>query len=218
MAGLQFQRTLITKTKAVRDQDHVSYIYYCNSQIPPRQQSVSEYLPALTQSIKVLERAGASIIVFACDSAYASLPTLQHSTKARLLNLPALTTKWISTRFKPCRLGLLAAPATIASGLYTKPLQRYGFTLITPSRSVQKSYVEKSIYHPRKGIKAGNYGKYPQKLLQFAIRSLEKQKVRGIILGCTDIPIVRLTSRVPLIDPASIIAEIVIRLSGKRLT
>ena len=173
------------------------------------------YLPALIESLRFLARAGASSIVMACDSAYVDIQNLRSHVSVPLINLPQIVIRSISQQYEPCRIGLLAAPAVLESKLYTAPLQALGFDVVIPSPKVQVK-VEHAIYDPKNGIKACQSSSQPQRLLNVAIKSLERKRVKAIILGCTDIPTVRMYSRVPLVDPAIICARYILHSTKKR--
>jgi len=81
-------------------------------------------------------------------------------------------------------------------------------SVIAPYLSSMKNFVMKAIYG-KEGIKAGKK-ELPRKLLHHAIKELEQEGAKIIILGCTELPLVlteKKMGNVTLIDPTEILAK-----------
>lgn len=215
MAGVHLQRLIVETTSAHTDQGHIKFLYLMNPHIPSRQGSTKRYYESLLHSIRLLEKAGVTHIAIACYSAYIGAYKLRKSMKAKLIDIPGLTVRWISNNFFTKPLGLLAAPAVIKSGLFQKPLESKGLRVIIPSDQVQKECVEKAIYHPKFGIKSGHI-EQPGRLIKEAIRHLERKGAQKIIIGCTDLSIIFPFSNSKLIDPFRITAGQIVHMAGKK--
>ncbi len=83
------------------------------------------------------------------------------------------------------KVGLLATPSTINSGLYQKALSKNNIDLVLPTKA-QISRIEGVI---RRVISARNLQADAEKLVKIT-KSFEEKGAQGIILGCTELPLV----------------------------
>jgi aspartate racemase len=108
------------------------------------------------------------------------------------------------------RVGLLATSGTVASGVYRRALSAQGLEEVTPGPDLQQR-VMSAIYGPH-GVKAGHTTGECVADVAAAIDGLVAQGVDVVILGCTELPIlraeleVRAGPRVTLVDPTEILA------------
>ncbi len=86
-------------------------------------------------------------------------------------------------------LGILATTGTVGQQMYQRALARHGLTAIVPDPAEQESLVMEAIYGAD-GIKAGFTDGAPERRLTEAARRLAAQGADGLILGCTEIPLV----------------------------
>ena len=81
------------------------------------------------------------------------------------------------------KIGLLSTEATIKTGIYSHYFNRK-FSLVSPSTTLQKRSVNKSI----KLVKMGKI-KEAERAIKPAVNYLIQKKCKKIILGCTELPI-----------------------------
>ena len=90
-ATVDLFREITRLTPAEKDQDHVPVLVYSNSKIPDRTTAMLEGgedpMPALIESARVLERAGAGVLVIPCNTAHYYLPELQKKVGIPILNM-----------------------------------------------------------------------------------------------------------------------------------
>jgi len=205
-ATVYLQQLIVESIKVKNDQEHLPFLLFMNPQISSRQESNKHYLHDLITSINMLERAGATHIVFACYSAYIGVHRIKCQMRAKLIEVPSLAVEWISNNIPKQPIGILASPSVLKHRLFQNPLESLGFTVIHPSLEIQKKCVEKSIYDPYSGIKSG-CKEEPKRMITKAIKHLESRGVSKILFGCTDLPVVYSTDSDKIIDPLRILVE-----------
>ena len=210
-ATADFFAKLLSFDKAARDQDHVHVIVECDPSIPDRTAFIlgkgPDPLPAMLESARRLEVAGARIVGIPCMTAHNFLPRLRRLSNLDFLSaLEAMATAMRDTWPEVRSLGILATAGTKTARLYETFLP--GYTIMWPDEEEQKSLVMEAIYG-KEGIKAGNRGEYPRSLLVEAAASLEKRGADAIVAGCTEVPLAlsQEAIRLPLIDPMVILAR-----------
>ena len=187
-ATLALFERIIRATPATKDQDHLRVIIDSNPKIPDRTTAIKGHgkdcLPFLIETGRNLEQAGASFIVMPCNTAHYWLEKLQKALSIPILDMIAETADTAAGHEPRLhRLGLMATDGTLATGLYQHALTARGIQLVAPSPDGQKTIME-TIYR----VKAGDYSLKPAILA--VARGLLTRGAEGIVLGCTEIPLV----------------------------
>jgi aspartate racemase len=210
---------LITaKTPARTDQEHIPVITYNNPRIPDRVAGVygggRSPVPELTRTARVLEDAGADLLLMPCNLAHFFIGEIQAAVRVPVLDIIAETVGFVVERHPHCRgAGLLASTPTIRCGLYEKSFRRHGVRVIAPDDEDQRRKVMGAIYGPE-GIKSGRK-EVPRALLKGAAEALVAAGADVIIAGCTEVPLVltREDVSVPVVDPLEVVAGVAVRLA-----
>lgn len=207
-ATLEMFRRFLEAVPAERDQDYPHLIIDCNSKIPDRQKSVLEggqsSVPALQETARALERAGADFIVIGSNGTHCYYDQIQEAVRIPVLNMIEETAKILRTRYHELkRFGLLAATYTGASGLYQKYMKSAGQEVLVPKDELQEE-VMKAIYK----VKKGDFRESKRKLMGVS-NHLVSKGAEAIICGCTEVSIVikKGDLEVPVIDPMQIIVD-----------
>lgn len=215
---------LIVKfTLAEKDQDHIPIIVYNNPEIPDRTAAIlhggPSPLPALVQGAKLLEKAGADLIVMACHTAHYFYYDIIRHIQIPFLHLQRETLHWVEQRSGNIkRFGLLATSATIETKLFQDIFSesKKGFEIIVPGSEDLETVM--SVLYGEKGIKRG-FKDEPRELLLKVIGHLKEQGIDAIIAGCTEIPLVlkEIEMQLPVIDPLTITAKVAILKAGYKI-
>jgi len=214
---------IIKNTPAATDQEHVPVIIYNNPLIPDRTRHIvygeESPLKMLTAGAQILENAGASLIIIACNTAHYYIPEMLPKINIPILNMIDLTSDYICKTMingRPIKAGILASTGTIRSGLYQKSLAKYGIEPLLLPDQLQEELVMEAVYG-KKGIKAG-YKKEGERLINEAVKTLVNSGADTIIEGCTEIPLVlkEKSSPVPLVNSMEILAKEAIKLVYKQ--
>lgn len=187
---------------AKTDQEHLRIIIDCNSKIPDRTAHVlrgeEDPEPYMVASAKLLENAGAGLILIPCNAAHNWHGAVQQNVTIPVLHIMESTLEYVGKKYPETKvIGLLAASSTVKVGIYHRTFARKGIDVISPDPEYQEM-VMKAIWE----VKAGNTGPDVTKLLVDAGNSLISRGAQGVIAGCTEIPIVLKNGdlSVPVID------------------
>ena len=157
----------------------------------------------LSHCLKALETGGATVGVLVCNTLHLELAHLPQE-KVRFLRIPDLVLDAIDEN-QGKRLLLLATQNTCLSSLY----DQRGLTLLRPSSAGQK-IVDEVIDR----ILAGHILAQDARAIEEIIRNVPEE-IDGIILGCTDLPVLHhhfpLSTTRPIYDSIKIPAKRVLR-------
>ena len=209
-----FQR-IVTLTPAKQDQDHYRIIIDNNPKVPDRTAAIQDRGPdpqtLLIESARTLERAGVGFIVIPCNTAHHWLEGIRKSVGVPVVDMVGETARMVS-KHKPAirSIGLLATDGTLKTALYQKALAGLSIKAMTPDTEDQKVVME-AIYK----VKAGDYS--TKERLIFVIRHLLDRDVQGLILGCTELPLLVREGELncPIFDPISVLAKTAVKLAGQ---
>ncbi|MEO7727278.1 MAG: amino acid racemase [Burkholderiales bacterium] len=190
LATVDFLRKLIEETPAARDEDHIPVITYCVPQIPERVPAITGHgespLPAMLAGIHTLKAAGAVAIAIPCNTAHfwyddmvsqSGLPII-HIADAALAQLEA-------RRVVGKTIGLIATKGTLAAGFFQQRLAARGLQPIVNSDADINQLVLPAIVHVKR-----NELDAAASLLERAVAQLMAAGAAGVILACTETPVV----------------------------
>lgn len=120
----------------------------------------------------------------ACNTAYILLEDLQAVSKAPVLSVIEEVVRRVDND-KINKVGLLASPSTIKYGLYQKALSNKGIETIIPTEKEQEFFgnIVTNVLEEKTTSE-------DQRVLLKVANSLKRKGARGIILGCTELPLV----------------------------
>jgi len=204
---------IIKSTPAEKDQDHLRIIIDNNPKIPDRTTAIlgkgEDPLPALQETARNLEKAGADLIIIPCNTAHYFLPSIQESVKIPILNMIEETAKETQRKTPQIKkVGLLASIGIYKTEIYHQHFKKFNIEVISPEEKDKKE-VMKVIY----AVKAGDLSeKVKKNIIQIAQKLIDKG-AEAIIAGCTEIPLILKEGDVPvpLIDTTKVLAEIAIQ-------
>ena len=224
-ATLFFYEKIIKFTKANKDQEHIPTLIFSNTKIPDRTNAIlkkdhKRIIKELTNTAKILEKSGAKFIVIPCNTAHYYINEIRRSVKIPVLDMIEETAKYISKKNKKIgkNIGLLATKGTLSTEIYQNKFKDFGINILIPKKETQEK-VMKAIYD----IKANGPSKESRKLIDEAIKELrEENKVKLIILGCTELPLLfkkSITENIKrgIIDPMDILAKKAILKAGGKI-
>lgn len=138
----------------------------------------------LKERITNLQRCNILFFIIACNTAHVLLDKLQQATKTPFLSIILEVVKQVK-KDKIKKVGLLASPSTIKYGLYQEALEKEGIAVVIPSKSEQV-FFENIVVNVLKGKST----RQDTKQLSSVADSLKAKGAEGIILGCTELPLV----------------------------
>ncbi len=154
-----------------------------------------------------LEKAGADCIVFCANTPHIIADEIQHLISVPIINIAEETAKIVAKQnFK--KVGLLGTRITMEQPFYKDKLSKYGIETVIPDLDDRK-FIHSSILNEMaleifKEETKQRYIKIINKLIDVG--------VEGIVLGCTEIPILikQEDSAVPLFDTTLIHASAIV--------
>lgn len=202
---------IINATKVTKDQEHFRVVIDSNPKIPDRTKAIlgegESPVPEIIRTAKNLEKLNVDIACIPCITTHFFIEEIQAAVNFEILNAIEVLHDYIKLNFKDAKkVGILSTTGTIKAGTFGKYLTE--FEIIYPDEKMQSDNVMESIYG-KNGIKCGNYGDEPRKLLQEAADSLIRKGADIIISGCTEISLVLKPEHIKktLIDPMQVLAE-----------
>jgi aspartate racemase len=204
---------IIKLTPAGKDQDHLRVIIDNNPKIPDRTAAIlgkgEDPLPALRETARNLEKAGADFIIIPCNTAHYFLPSIQESVKIPLLNIIEETAKETQKKIPSIKkVGLLASIGTYKTEIYSQHFKKFNIEVISPEEK-DKEKVMKVIY----AVKTGDLSEEIKKNITSIAQKLIDKGAEAVIAGCTEIPLILKEGdvSVPIIDPTQALAEAAIQ-------
>lgn len=147
----------------------------------------------------------ASVIGLACNTAHLLLDDLTNIPKNTFVSMiEAVADDIESAGYK--KVGLLASPFTIKSKLYHHALEARGVSVVQPN---DHDITELSdIIH---GVISNIAPKSMRKRLTDISNRLESGEIDCILLGCTELPLVGIDSKLPTIDSLSSLSKAMLK-------
>lgn len=163
-------------------------------------------LRMLKTRVEALNKMDISCIGIACNTAHVLLENLQKVSKAPFVSMIDEVASAVK-RDKLKTVGILGTPSTLREWLYERKLETYG---ILPVAAEEQTYsmLEKAI----RNVIAGKEGNKDGLSLQKIADTLYGEGAEGIILGCTELPLVFPSKyKLPVYNSVSILATALLR-------
>ena len=166
----------------------------------------------ILQSARNLESAGSEVIIIATNTMHKVFYEVEEKIDVPMISIIETTAESIQSRgFK--KIGLLGTIYTMQSDFYHKVLLKYNIETIVPSQEdqeiINKVIFDELTYHI---LTAESKKKY-----QDVIERLHKKGAEGVILGCTEIPLLikQEDSPIPVFDTTTIHAMATLKFALK---
>jgi aspartate racemase len=187
LAGAAFAARLVALTPAERDQDHVPALLCNDPRVPDRSSARlgqgEDPLEAMLAGLRLLERAGATLIAIPCNTAHLWYEQMAARTRVPLLHIVEAVCDDLERLGVRGPVGLMGTPATLKLGLYQEPLRERGFDVLVPDEAGLAQCVEAI---------AAVKGNRPDAAFAPAaacIRGLAARGAEAVVLGCTELPL-----------------------------
>jgi len=218
-ATLDLFHKIIRLSPVEKDQDHFRIIIDNNPKIPDRTAAIfgkgENPLPALQETAKNLEKAGADFIIMPCNTAHYFISEIQQSIKIPILNMIKETAHYVKSIFPSFKnVGSLATKGTYKTELYTSFFKEKNIEILIPSPLEQDKIMD-IIYK----IKSSILSKEMKNQMIAISEEQIKKGAQAIIAGCTEIPLILKNEdlKVPVIDPTNILAKKAIEVAKNKI-
>ncbi|MCL2396982.1 MAG: amino acid racemase [Defluviitaleaceae bacterium] len=170
-----------------KEQDYLDVLVYSKPSIPDRTafitgQSTESPLSSLLHGIRLLEAAGAGCIAIPCVTAHYFYKELAMAASVPVLNILEETALH-AEKLGHTKVGLLATDGTMHSRIFHKAFAAKDIEIIEPSRDEQVA-VMKIIYDTKCGTNV------EPAALAYLAENLHNRGAQGVVLGCTELPLV----------------------------
>jgi aspartate racemase len=166
----------------------------------------------LSQAGQKLIAAGADLILIATNTMHLVFDEVQARVEVPMLSLLDATAEAIMARGFHT-VGLLGTRFTMEKGFYQDALARQGISTLVPTAD-DREYVHRVIYEE---LVAGQIHDESRAGYVAIIRKLVERGAEGVILGCTEIPLLvnEASAGIPLFDTTQIHAEAALNYATK---
>lgn len=217
LATMFIGEMIVRRTKAAKDQDHVNSIITNNTSIPDRTAFIlgtaqEDPVPVMIGDMKKLASIGAELIIIPCNTAHTFYDKLQKGSPVPVIHMIRETMKRASGQ-KAKKVGILATTGTITSKVYQQAALDYGLQAVLPDEEIQEK-VMSIIYD---NVKAGKDA--DRQTWNDIAAFMDSQGCDRIILGCTELSIVKKEMELPdfYLDSLIVLAETAILACGYEL-
>ena len=160
-----------------------------------------------------LESAGSDLVLICTNTMHKMAPQVQESIQVPLLHIADAAADEIKSRDMK-KVGLLGTKFTMEQDFYKKRIKDcYGIEVIIPEQE-ERDIVHKVIY---KELISGIINESSRKKFQKIIENLKLRGAEGVILGCTEIPLLikDKDSAIPVFDTTMLHARKAVNLALK---
>ncbi|MGD9044633.1 MAG: amino acid racemase [Desulfobacterales bacterium] len=210
---------IIKNTPAQADQEHLRVVIDSNPKVPDRTAAITgkgeSPVPVLAAGCRSLERAGADFIIIPCVSAHFFLNEIQKQIELPILSIYDAVSDIIAGDYPQIKtVGLMGTTGTISGGLFQKRLAVDGIKTVIADENHQAK-VMAAIYDIKKSQPSRSKAEITSDLIT-AAESLISKGARGIIAGCTEIPLALKQEDLsaPYFDALTILARAAILKAG----
>ncbi|OHB18918.1 MAG: hypothetical protein A2666_05515 [Parcubacteria group bacterium RIFCSPHIGHO2_01_FULL_47_10b] len=191
--------------------DSIPLLFRLDSEQIGRGKNEQIMLELLTNSIKILEKAGVDFIAIPCNTVHCFISELQEQTKVPILNIIDETID-VAIKNGVKTLGILATTETRKTNLYEDSAKHKGIGVVAPTESEQ-SEIEHIIYK----ILNQTHTAEGSKFLYRVAENLVERGADAVALACTDLPLIYdlSLSPVPVIDSVIALRDAILRELGE---
>ncbi len=166
----------------------------------------------MVKSAKQLENSGADLIVLCTNTMHLCSDEIVKNIDIPFLHIARATGEKIKEK-KLKKVALLGTKFTMERDFYKKILSEYGIEILIPDEN-DREIVHQIIYNE---LVHGIINSDSKQEYKRVIKDLEKRGAEGVILGCTEIPLLIKSSDVdiPIFDTTKIHAERAVNMALK---
>ncbi len=167
----------------------------------------------LIDAAETLERAGADFILICANTMHKAAEQVQEKVNIPILHIADVTAGKIKEKGLT-KVGLLGTKSTMTDDFYRKRLNRqFDIKVIIPGKE-DREFIHRVIF---KELCLGRFDILSKKKFIEIIKKLEKKNAQGVILGCTEIPLLikQQDANIPIFDTLEIHAKAAVEFALK---
>jgi aspartate racemase len=150
---------------------------------------------------KKLQQSGADCILIGANTMHKIAPAVQQAVNIPLIHIAEVTATAVREQ-QLKKVALLGTKYTMELNFYPDAMRKYGIETIIPAEN-DRDYIHGTIYNE---LGKGIFTEEMRERYKEIINSLMQQGAQGVILGCTEIPMLikQKDSAIPVFDTALI--------------
>lgn len=148
----------------------------------------------LLHACESLQKSGAEALLLCANTAHAVADRIEAQLQVPLVHIAVATAGEINRQGLK-KVGLLGTQFTMEMDFYTSKLKEYGIEAIVPAQKEVRDYIQRTV---RDELGRGVVKEETRQAYLAIIGELVQQGAEGIILGCTEIPLLIGQEQVPV--------------------
>ncbi len=205
-ASLRLHELLLKKSEQFHGpaSDEFPAILHASIPVPDFIASPANYEEAVTlvqHTCSILPLANAGVVGMACNTAHLMVNRLPLDGVNFVSMIDAVVAQ-AEELHKPTSIGLLASPHTIQTGLYANAFKKRGIEVVLPDKR-QMNQLHRIIT----GVIEGQSPQRFRAKLSAIGADLNARGATGLLLGCTELPLIGIDSELPVIDSLDALAN-----------
>ena len=149
-----------------------------------KKDDTSRAIDLLISAAKTLESAGCDLILLCSNGAHRFFDQVKDSINTEMLHIADATAIAIQEQ-KIVKVGLLGAKSTMEEGFYQKRLSKFNIEIMIPVAE-DSDLIDQIIFRE---LAQGSFIDTSRNSLIQIIKNMQKKGAKGVILGCTEIPL-----------------------------
>lgn len=207
-ATILLQQRVLETVKAQDDADHLPLVIDMNPQVPSRIAHLIEGTgadpgPVLVRMARRLERAGVTALAMPCNTAHHYATQIEQAVSVPFLHMVDLSVARAAQDLPAgSPVGILASPALRKVGVFDRPLQRAGLTVLWPES-------EELMLGAIRRIKADGPTADTLEVLSSAADDLTHRGASFLFVACSEFSLLTrdLGASIPIIDTVDVLAD-----------
>ena len=197
LATADLFKKIIEAAEAGCDQEHARVIIDSNTNIPDRTAAIlhggKDPVPELTESARLLEKAGAGLLIMPCNTAHFFYESVKAAVSIPVISMIEAAASRVVSEGRDRAL-ILCTDGTRDAGVYDRVFAARGIKTFYPDEKVQKALMSIIYEGVKAGVKLSDGDERAQKIrecVELVNAYIEKQGDVITLLSCTELPIAR---------------------------
>ena len=194
-ASSSLYHSILSKSPARIDQEHLEILIHNNSRIPDRTQAIlyggEEAVHEIIRSARIMDQLQIDFLLMACVTAHHYYDHVQSALKySQIIDLRETVKEHIlehNTSIKS--VGILGTTAVVKMKLWNSKLQDIGVEVVCLPEDLQENLFMEAVYGPR-GLKAGYTSGEPKEKLIRACDVMFDLGADAILSSCSEMPLI----------------------------
>jgi aspartate racemase len=172
-----------------------------------------ELAKVMANAAQKLEAAGADVVVICTNTMHKLVPEIQRTIRVPIIHIADATAQKVLEKGLS-RVGLLGTKTTMDEDFYKGRMkEKFGIDVLVPEKD-ERNFIDSVIFDE---LCVGKINASSKERFKLIIEGLVEKGAEGIILGCTEIPLLikQDDAKVPILDTTEIHAKAAVEFALK---